>query len=78
MLKMKTAHMSSNRKMEKELNITQEQSITNKKRMNNIKDSQENYVARRLTLEHIKSTKSRILFIQSSRTEIISLPWKKA
>ena len=46
--------------------------------MNNIKDSQENYVARRLTLEHIKSTKSRILFIQSSRTEIISLPWKKA
>lgn len=49
MLKMETAHISSNRKMDKELNITQEQSITNKKRMNNINDSQKNYVARRLT-----------------------------
>ena len=46
--------------------------------MNNVNDSQKNYVARRLTLEHIKSTKSRIPFIQSSRTERISLPWKKA
>lgn len=63
MLKMETAHISSNRKMDKELNITQEQSITNKKRMNNINDSQKNYVARRLTFEHIRSTKSRILLI---------------
>lgn len=63
MLEMETAHISSNRKMDKELNITQEQSITNKKRINNINDSQKNYVARRLTFEHIRNTKSRILLI---------------
>ena len=40
MLKMEAAHISSNRKMDKELNITQEQSVTNKKIMNNINESQ--------------------------------------
>ena len=40
MLKMEAAHISSNRKMDKELNIIQEQSVTNKKIMNNINESQ--------------------------------------
>ena len=50
MLKMETAHISSNRKMDKELNITQEQSVTNKKIMNNINESQKSMLQEGLHL----------------------------